>query len=649
MNFNKKQLSVINANEPKILCLAAAAGGKTRVLTERIKRLLEEGIPPKDIVAITFTNLAADEMRKRLGSISDGMFIGTLHSYAARICTLSGIDIQEYIISEKFDDIIKKALTVRPHIFPKVKHLLIDECQDLNQLNYDFIDKIPTENIFYVGDNRQCQPAGTKVLLRNGIVKNIEDIEVGDSVVWYDNEYGYVSGSTVKFNSIEKKVKKIANRDFSNDNLITIITENGEKTQYTPNHIGFVRLHQSEYNHAVYLMCDDNYRFRIGKIPFTYTNKSDINPWRDKMYKEGCSKIWILKVFKTDKEARLLETKLSYKYRIPQTCWQLDKVSWTREDLDYIYEGLNTYESAKECLKEFHRDINYPLSDKTLEENSHIHFARNAVAPIFAANIMSEVMDVIVYDPKMKHYKRYEQIKEVQYEYIKESIKVYSLEVEGETYVADNIVTHNCIYQFRGASMKALLHIYNNPEFKKYYLLNNYRNTPQIIDFAENFLKNSKKLSPAPIPMKSDGEEVVNCSFYEALEDLECSENWGSWFILCRTNGQVQAAQELLRKKDIPFISFKKGDFTQEEIDELMASNRVKVLTVHSSKGLEIPNVIVTGGLTFSEEEKNICYVAATRAMNKLYWTKAIVSPGKRNVDKRIPVSAKTTRKIIEF
>lgn len=622
----------------------------TKVLTERVRVLLEEKhIAPSQIVAITYTNLAAEEMRRRLGDCANGMFIGTLHSYAGKICTQNNINIQKYLDREEFDKVIARAILIPKEKFPKIKYLLIDECQDFNEQNYDFCRKCPAENVFYVGDDRQCQPAGTKIKLRNGIVKNIEDIEIGDSVVWYDNDKSYLSGINIKHNSIEKKVLKTACRGFCNDNLITIKTEKNHQSKYTPNHITFVKIHQCEYNHAVYLMCDKNNRFRIGKIPFTCTNKSHANPWRDKMYKEGCEKIWILKVFRTDKEARLLETKLSYKYSIPQTCWQLDKVSWTREDLDYIYEGLDTFSSAKDCLKEFNRDYNYPLLDKSMEESSHIHYAKNAVAQIYAANLMPEVMDVITYDENVKHKKVYEKIVSVEYEYITSPIKVYSLEVEGGTYVADEIVTHNCIYAFRGASKDALLEIYNDPTFKKYYLNKNYRNTPEIVNFAENFIwKKDKPISDKSNPMNESGEDVIECSFYEAVQELINSQNWGNWAVLCRTNAQVDTVMEYLESKEVPCISFKKGDVSYDELNELMASDRVKVLTIHSDKGGEHDNVIVVGGKEFNEEERRISYVAATRAKFLLYWCPAIKGTPRKTYKKQT-AAKKTFNKVIEF
>ena len=87
MYFSPKQRKIIEANEPKILCLSSAASGKTRVLTERIRYLItERNVNESDIVAITFTNMSAEEMKTRLKDCCKNMFIGTIHSYANKIC-----------------------------------------------------------------------------------------------------------------------------------------------------------------------------------------------------------------------------------------------------------------------------------------------------------------------------------------------------------------------------------------------------------------------------------------------------------------------------------------------------------------------------------------------------------------------------------
>ena len=89
MTLNDKQLEAVNHTEGPCLVLAGAGSGKTRVLTERIIKLIDDGVSPYNILAITFTNKAAKEMRVRvqnkIGSVADSIFIGTFHSFGLRI------------------------------------------------------------------------------------------------------------------------------------------------------------------------------------------------------------------------------------------------------------------------------------------------------------------------------------------------------------------------------------------------------------------------------------------------------------------------------------------------------------------------------------------------------------------------------------
>jgi len=164
------------------------------------------------------------------------------------------------------------------------------------------------------------------------------------------------------------------------------------------------------------------------------------------------------------------------------------------------------------------------------------------------------------------------------------------------------------------------------------------------------------KLSPKTEPVKSkNGYIRDDFSFSEAIEELEWSQDWGNWFILCRTNNELATAVDILEKKNIPNISFKKGDLDLIEMETLLKDNRVKVLTIHTAKGLENKNVIVTGARLYSEEERKIAYVAATRAEQSLYWCPSICRRGKigrpsnRDVADAGKVFEKASKNMVDF
>jgi len=91
-DLNPKQLEAATHPGGPILITAGAGSGKTKTLTSRLLYLIGEGIKPESIIAITFTNKAAAEMKERaeklISSMSDAPtspFIGTFHSFGARI------------------------------------------------------------------------------------------------------------------------------------------------------------------------------------------------------------------------------------------------------------------------------------------------------------------------------------------------------------------------------------------------------------------------------------------------------------------------------------------------------------------------------------------------------------------------------------
>src|SRR3954469_23761982 len=87
--LNPDQLDAVVHGDGPLLVVAGAGSGKTRVLTHRIAHLVHEGVHPSRILAITFTNKAADEMRQRVaalvGPVTRAMWVSTFHSACVRI------------------------------------------------------------------------------------------------------------------------------------------------------------------------------------------------------------------------------------------------------------------------------------------------------------------------------------------------------------------------------------------------------------------------------------------------------------------------------------------------------------------------------------------------------------------------------------
>ncbi len=75
-NLNEQQAEAVAHVEGPMLTLAGPGSGKTRVVTHRVANLMGEGISPHSILALTFTNKAADEMKKRLRTLAGDAPVG---------------------------------------------------------------------------------------------------------------------------------------------------------------------------------------------------------------------------------------------------------------------------------------------------------------------------------------------------------------------------------------------------------------------------------------------------------------------------------------------------------------------------------------------------------------------------------------------
>ena len=158
--LNDKQKEAVLHKEGPCLVLAGAGSGKTRVLTQRIVNLINDGVRPQNILAITFTNKAAREMRERvrnsIGEVADSIFIGTFHSFGLKVVRENTLEIgynKNITILDRDDTVslvrrILKELNLDPDKYPS-KYILnkISFCKNegLTPREYENFAKIPLD------------------------------------------------------------------------------------------------------------------------------------------------------------------------------------------------------------------------------------------------------------------------------------------------------------------------------------------------------------------------------------------------------------------------------------------------------------------------------------------------------------------------
>lgn len=170
------QKEAIEDTSKKLLIKAGPGSGKTTVLTKKIAKIIKNGVNPNDILAITFTKKAANELTQRLTNILnlDGLNIHTFHSFCYEILKKEaqnvGLSPDFQVISEKeneflekndcltFDELISNTLNLPLSILEKYKkkYIFIDEYQDIDINQYNLIKLLFKENIFAIGDVNQA-------------------------------------------------------------------------------------------------------------------------------------------------------------------------------------------------------------------------------------------------------------------------------------------------------------------------------------------------------------------------------------------------------------------------------------------------------------------------------------------------------------
>lgn len=211
------------------------------------------------------------------------------------------------------------------------------------------------------------QPKETKVekAIKSGKFKvtsretiPIENLNVGD----------YISSYSLKDSAIYTRQVADIQRTLYVGNLVSVEV-GGSVSKYTPHNNCIVRYRDRDNDYCVYVMRKGK-AFRVGMSKMWHEDNG-CGPYK-RLCDEDGDELWIVDTFPTRKAALLEETKISIKFRLPQTMFKFKegRGEWTDEDFEYVWSGVDNFEDAKNAVEHYNRDISYPYFDRSKQSVS---------------------------------------------------------------------------------------------------------------------------------------------------------------------------------------------------------------------------------------------------------------------------------------
>ena len=610
--LNDRQKEAVLCTEGPLLILAGAGSGKTRVLTHRIAYLIEEcGVNPWNILAITFTNKAAGEMRERVDKIvgfgSDSVWGSTFHSTCVRILrrhidllgydtnfTIYDTDDQKSVMKD-----VIRSLDLDPKIYKERTFLgVISHAKD------ELIS--PEEFLINAGLDYKQQLYGRAYREYQIALKKNNALDFDDLIV-----------KTVELFRSHPEVL-----DYYQERFKYIMVDEYQDTNTAQ--FKFVSLLAQKYQNLCVVGDDDQsiYKFRganIGNI---------LN--FEKVFPEA-------KVIKLEQNYRSTGNILNAANAvISNNIGRKDKRLWTQSEEGegiYFRQFYNGYEEAEYVAEQIRKSVRQ--CDSRYQDHA-ILYRTNAQSRLFEEQF---IRDNIPYRliGGINFYARKE---------IKDLLSYLKTIDNG---VDDLAVKRIINVPKRGIGLTTIDKVQkfaNEHEMSFFQVL-------EHADGVSELGRSASKLKNFALTIQSFRAKAEELSLTELMEDILEVTGY-------RKELELEGTDEAdARSENIDELISKMASYEDNCIDEpptlsgfleevaLVADidsveddeNRVLLMTLHSAKGLEFPYVYLTGmedGIFPSymsiaadnpreeiEEERRLCYVGITRAMKKLTMTAA--------------------------
>ena len=602
--LNDKQYEAVVNTDGPCLVIAGAGSGKTKVLTHKIAYLLEEkDVKPWNILAITFTNKAANEMKERVenlvGEAAKDMWIGTFHSICVKI-------LRRFIDRIGFD-----------HSFvifdTSDQRTLIKEC--LKDLQID--DKMFTDRIV------QFEISNAKNDMREP--EEYEAISKGD--------YRKEKIASV-YRLYQKRLKENNAIDFDDiiNYTIKIFKENEDVLEYYTNKFNYILVDEYQDTNKsqftlIRLLADAH-----GNITVVGDNDQGIYSFR------GADISNILNFEKDFKGTKII--KLEQNYRCTQNI--LNAANSVIKNNEVKYKKKLWTENEEGSLPTFHvSDDEYDEGRYIVEEINHLrreeYYKYSDFAVLYRMNSQSRAIEEILRREDIP-YKIVGGLKFYERKEIKDIIAYLRL----INNTSDNLALKRIINEpKRGIGKTSLdkiqaiseqtgIPMYEIiKEADQYGLARVYTNAQSFISVIEDLISKKDEYTITEL-IKHTLNETGYTKALEEENSIEAEnriENLEEFLTVAVQFEEEEAENDL--------SSFLEGITLSSDIDGMNEEEEsVTLMTLHSAKGLEFPVVFLVGmeeGIFPGyksigepkelEEERRLCYVGITRAKNNLFLT----------------------------
>ena len=602
--LNNKQLEAVINTEGPCLVIAGAGSGKTKVLTHKIAYLIQEkNIKPWSILAITFTNKAAKEMKERIeklvGDATKDMWIGTFHSICVRILRRCidkiGYD-SSFVIFDTSD-----------------QKTLIKQC--IKEINID--DKMFTDK---------------SVLSEISNAKN-EMLEPSEYALKVNGDFRKEKIAEVyKLYQTRLKINNAIDFDDIINLTIKVLMEDPESLEYYSNKFQYILVDEYQDTNKAQFTLVTMLASKYGNITVVGDNDQGIYSFR------GADISNILnfehdfpgtKIIKLEQNYRCTENILNVANAvIKNNETKYVKKLWTQNEegkKPTVYVGKDEYDEARYIVSQINslkREEYYKYSDFTV---------------LYRMNTQSRAIEDILRREDIP-YKIVGGLKFYERKEIKDIIAYLRL-VQNN---ADNLSLIRIINEpKRGigkTSLDQIEEIANQKNMSMFEVLkkaNEYNlnrvfaNSREFIEIIEEISKNKDSLTISELV-----KNILNKTGYTKALKIENT---------IEAENRIENLEEFLtvtmefeeEYADNSLAEFLESVTLSSDIDNMEETeNSVTLMTLHSAKGLEFPVVFLVGmeeGIFPGyrsigtekeiEEERRLCYVRITRAKNYLYLT----------------------------